>query len=519
VNGSLPARPMTPPRHRGFIGLLSCLVPSHVVASRLAAACLLIALLLASATCSQPAPEIRGASHVVFISLDTARPDHFGFMGSETVRTPRLDAFASESIVFDDYMTVVPTTLASHTTLMTGKYPYHHGTPRNGFLVNQKNQMLAETLREASFHTAGFAGSFALESRFGFSQGFDHYDEDFGVLVTPGGADQNQRLASQVTDAALAYLDETGVPEHLFLFAHYFDPHAPYTAPHPYDTMYDPAGWSGIPSISAVKRHPRFSAAEREEFARRLELQYASEISYTDEHVGRLLDGLAVRGILDDAIVVVTSDHGECMWEHGEEFDHGRTVYQATMHALCVVRLPGAEHAGTRVDAVVASIDVLPTVLEFLGLDAPVDIDGEALKLTRTALESQDSLVRFGEATKPGTDVETDERWYNLRKSRCVRDGRYKYIETPYVWTSELYDLASDTDEIVDLLSAEGAGRAEADPAAGPGPSRSELESLHLRLARALSTWTDLADPLPSRFDSSQRDETVERLRSLGYLQ
>lgn len=379
--------------------------------------------------------------------------------------------------------------------------------------------MLAETLREATFHTTGFAGSFALDSRFGFSQGFDHYDEDWDILVTPGGADQNQRLAAQVTDAALAYLDEAGIPEHLFLFAHYFDPHAPYTAPPPYDTMYDPAGWGDIPAIPAVKRDPRLSDAERAELARRLELQYASEISYTDEHVGRLLEGLAARGILDDAIVVVTSDHGECMWEHGEEFDHGRTVYQATMHALCVVRLPRAELGGTRVGAVVASIDVLPTVLGFLGLDAPADVDGEALELRREALASLDSLVRFGEATKPGTDVETDERWYNLRKSRCVRDGRHKYIETPYVWTSELYDLENDASETDDLLSAERAGVSGDSAGDSPRLSRGELESLHVRLGRELTAWTESAEPLPSHFDSSQKDETVERLRSLGYLQ
>ncbi len=270
---------------------------------------------------------------MVVISIDTARADHFGFLGSEHVRTPGLDAFVREAIVFTDYMTVVPTTLASHATLFTGKYPHHHGTPRNGFMINEANEMLAETLQEAGFHTAGFAGSFALDERFGFAQGFDHYDQDFDIYVGDNGADQNQRLAEQVTDAALAYLDEAGVPDRLFLFAHYFDPHAPYSAPAPFDTAYDPQGTHGLYPAEAIKRYEGFSPEQKERSIRRLAMQYASEVSYTDQHVARLLDDLAGRGVLDQALVVVTTDHGECLWEHGEEFDHGRTVYQATMHA------------------------------------------------------------------------------------------------------------------------------------------------------------------------------------------
>jgi len=480
---------------------------------------LLIPCLLILSSCSTPTPEIQGASHVIFISIDTARADHFGFMGSKTVRTPRLDAFAAGSIVFTDYMTVVPTTLASHTALMTGKYPLHHGTPRNGFLVNEKNEMLAEVLRAAGFHTAGFPGSFALDSRFGFAQGFEYYDEGWNILVTPGGADQNQRLASEVTDAVLDHIDSSGTPEHLFVFAHYFDPHAPYTAPPPYDTMYDPQGWSDIPPIATVKRHPSLTDEERREYARRLELQYAAEISYTDEQVGRLLDGLEARGILDDALVVVTSDHGECMWEHGEAFDHGRTVYQATMHALCMMRLPGAAMGGMRVESVVANIDVLPTVLRFLGLDIPDDVDGEVIALNAQSLGALEPRVRFGEATKPRGDVETDPTWYNIRKARCVRDGRYKYIETPYLWTAELYDLEADAREIDDLLSTDASGAAGGASSDIRRLPRGELEMLHERLAGELTAWTESARPLPSHFDSSQMDETVERLRSLGYLQ
>lgn len=456
----------------------------------------LFSLLLAS--CGGSRLDEGVPKHVVVVSIDTARADRFGFMGATDASTPRLDALASESIVFTDYMTVVPTTLVSHTSLFTGKYPHHHGTPRNGFMVNRENEMLAETLSELGFHTAGFAGSFALDERFDFAQGFDHYDQDFDVLVGESAVDQNQRLAEDVTDAALRYLDDRGVPDRLFLFVHYFDPHQPYGAPPPFDTLHDPAGRSDLVPMHALAGS---SSADIEAEARRHELQYASEISYTDEHIGRLLDGLRARGVLKDAVVVVTSDHGENMWEHGEEFDHGRTIFQATMHALCLFRLPGGLSGGQRSSWPMTNVDVLPTILSLLGAEPPDGIDGTTIDLTALAHDPP-GRARFGQATKPWRGVETDRRWVNMLKSRCIRQGPYKYIETPFLGEEELYDVAADPFETVNLLEV----------------ASTEHESVAARLRPILGEWAESADPLPSWFESSQQEETMERLRSLGYL-
>jgi arylsulfatase A-like enzyme len=485
-------------------------------------------LSLATVSCGGRDSSVDGARHVVIISIDTARADHFGFMGAAEISTPSLDALAGESVVFTDCMTVVPTTLASHTTLMTGKYPHNHGTPRNGFMVSRENEMLAEVLGDAGFHTAGFVGSFALDERFDFAQGFEHYDQEFDVLVGAGGADQNQRLAENVTQAALDHLDETGVPDRLFLFAHYFDAHRPYSAPFPFEVQYDPRGRQGLLPIhdlvSTKATAPERAARE----AGRHAMQYASEISYVDEHVGRLVDGLRSRGILDDALLVVTSDHGESLWEHGEEFDHGVSVYQSTMHSLCVFRLPGGESGGTRSTRPVANIDVLPTVLAFLGIPVPRGVDGEPLELRgeeagpgaealATRGEEQESSgdggeptgrARFGQATKPWRGVETDPRWANMLKSRCVRLGRYKYVQTPFLGTEELYDVVSDPSERTNLLGG-----------VSDGALAAEYASVVAELRPRLESWAGSAVPLPSWFESSQQEETVERLKSLGYLQ
>jgi choline-sulfatase len=440
------------------------------------------------------------ARHVVMISLDTARADHFGFVGGRDVRTPCLDALAKESIAFADYMTVVPTTLASHTSLFTGSYPHNHGTPRNGFMVNRDNEMLPEILKAAGFHTAGFAAAFALHSRFDFAQGFDHYDEQFDMSGLEG-VHQNQRRADAVTDAVFEYLDEAEDAERLFLFVHYFDPHQPYDPPAPFDTAYDSLGRSGLMLIDDFKKKHRMGRTVRERHARRYESQYAAEISYMDHHVGRLLDGLRGRGILEEALVVVTSDHGENLWDHEMKFDHGSTLYQTTMRAVCLFRLPHGRFGGTRVDQVTASIDVLPTVLQYLGIDATVEVDGEAVDL-RSAAQTGGDRTRFGQATKPLEKVETDSLWTNMLKARCVRDGRYKFIQTPYRGTEELYDVVSDPGERHNLLS-------ERSP---------KIDALAVRLRERLENWAASADPLPSVFERSKEQDTIDRLRSLGYI-
>jgi len=466
---------------------------------RVAVKALSVGIVLAALGCSV-APEPYPARHVVVISLDTTRADHFGFMGNDRVSTPELDALAQESIVFHDLMTVAPTTLASHVSLFTGKYPHHHGTPRNGFMVHPDNVMLAETLQAVGFVTAGFAGSFALDERFDFAQGFAHYDQEFSVQVGDAGADQNQRTAAEVTDAAIDYLDDRGVPERLFLFAHYFDPHDPYSAPAPFDRLYDAAGADGLPPIAELVQDETLTVQQRDEFIRRWELQYAAEISYMDHHVGRLLDELERRGILEEAILVVVSDHGENLRERPAPFDHGYGVYRPMIDAVGVVRLPGGRNGGTAVDQLVATIDLFPTLLGFLGIEQPAGIDGEAIDLGSLQLESR---TRFAQATKPAQEVETDPRWRNLRKAQCVREGRYKFISTPYRHTEELYDLQEDPREMSNLLEV-------------PSADTGELAG---RLREMLRAWSESADPLPSDFIRTQQDEAIERLKSLGYLQ
>ncbi|MEZ5974209.1 MAG: sulfatase-like hydrolase/transferase [Planctomycetota bacterium] len=189
------------------------------------------ALALLIASCGSKEPAWKGPKHILLVSLDTLRADHLGAYGNTRGLTPTMDALARQGVVFPETMAPAPTTLVSHTSMMTGRYPQNHGVVRNGFSVNADNQTLAESLAARGFHTAAFLGSFALDARFGLDQGFHVYNHDFDSLVQRG-RDQNQRSAEAVTESALEYLKGLeSAPEHLLLFVHYFDAHLPYEPP------------------------------------------------------------------------------------------------------------------------------------------------------------------------------------------------------------------------------------------------------------------------------------------------
>jgi arylsulfatase A-like enzyme len=444
------------------------------------------------------APPLRPPRHVILISLDTTRADHFGFMGNREVKTPTLDALARESVVMVDFTSAAPSTLASHTTLFTGQYPNRHGVARNGYRVNDLNRMLPEILEGYGFHTAGFVSAFVLSNRFNFAQGFDHYDQYFDQLISESQIDYVQRSAASTTDAAIRYLEDLGVPERLFLFVHYFDPHQPYAAPRSFVEMYDPSPDEPLPGLADLAKPSAGNRSARQASLERYAQRYASEISYMDREVGRLIAYLRKAGILDDAVFVVTSDHGENFWEHDVEFffQHAAWVYQTTVHSVGMIRLPDARNGGARLTTPSSNIDILPTVLDLLGAPLPNGIDGRALDLMGDRSTRDRQL--FGQATAALTPLDSS----NKRNARFVREGKYKLIQTPYMGAEALYDLESDPAETENLLSA---------------PTE-EVEETARQLRRALEGWIESADPLPSTFEGMENEDTIRKLRSLGYL-
>ncbi len=485
-------------------------------------------LLALPAACGAEDPGAPPYRHLLLISLDTTRADHIGCYGGR-VATPVLDELAATGVQFAHANTAATTTLAAHTSLMTGTWPHTHGVIRNGFVVDEANVMLAEVLRDAGFHTAAAIGSFAIAERFAIGQGFAHFDEDFADPSAPD-VYRDERSAEEVTAALLAHLDGVGdSAERLFLFAHYFDPHNPYAPPAPFDSDYSA---DGAPVTSdnddleaAASAHQRVvtgqafghaplmafgfsglaqalvgSVGQPTELDQRLADAYAGEVAYMDAAIGKLLDGLRERGLYDETLIVVVGDHGETFWEHHDFWNHGLWVYETTVHVPLLIHCPDGRYAGVQVNEPVSSIDVFPTLCELLSVPVPQRCEGVSLVSAMEGLEFERGPVFVG-ATQPFR-AEREDGWTNREKPVCVRDGPWKYVRSRYNKVEQLFHLGRDPREQNDLLRNDLRPRAAQRLAA---------------LRAALDAWEASATPLPTQFDFENAEETRRRLQGLGY--
>jgi arylsulfatase A-like enzyme/Tfp pilus assembly protein PilF len=387
---------------------------------------------------------------LLVITLDTTRADRIGAYGYAAARTPVIDRLAANGVRFEHAFAPNPTTLPSHTSLFTGLYPPSHGVRANGrYTLEGTHATLAESLAAAGYRTAAFIGAFPLDSRFGLDQGFGTYDDAVNPRTKTEGRGTAERSAAQVTDSALAWLrGGSTVDDPVFLWVHYFDPHSPYAPPEPLQ------GYDG-------------------------------EITLVDTQIGRLLGAIEKTRGLDRTLIVLTADHGESLGDHGEK-THGVFVYDATLRVPLVLTHPTLVGRPRVVDdAVVSLIDVVPTVLELLGVEIPAEVDGRHLLDDRRAtddavyFDTVEPLMQYG--------------WAPLRGLRTLRE---KLIEAP---EPEHYALDDDPGELRNRFAS-----------APPGAERLR-EELHREFGPA-----DLADLAPGT--ETVDPEVIERLASLGYV-
>jgi arylsulfatase A-like enzyme/Tfp pilus assembly protein PilF len=399
----------------------------------------------------RPAPT---GLNVVVVTLDTLRADRLGCYGFRGIETPNIDAVASEGVLFEQATSTVPLTLPSHASIFTGLIPPHHGVRDNGgFFVEAKTTTLAERMKEGGYTTGAFVGAWVLDSRWGLDQGFDVYSDRFDLskykVVNLGTV---QKKGDEVMDLALAWLE--GVKsKKFFAWVHLYDPHTPYEPPEPF-----------------LSRYPG--------------QKYLGEIAYTDHVVGRLLAWLKGAGVWDRTILVLLSDHGESLGEHGEN-THTFFVYDATQHVPLVVRTPWGDRGRSR--AQVSTVDVMPTVLDLVGLPPPPGIDGRSLA----------RLVLHPAADSPGvaySETYFTRFHFGWQHLRSLRDGQWKYIEAP---TPELYDVQQDPGETRNVYKA----------------FSRRAEDLRLRLVKMAGTGVQAA-PDEALLDP----ETLQRLSALGYV-
>jgi arylsulfatase A-like enzyme/tetratricopeptide (TPR) repeat protein len=394
----------------------------------------------------------------VLVTIDTLRADRLGVYGNPSVATPNLDRIAQQGAMALHAAAHVPLTRPSHASLFTGLYPSEHGIRDNvspplgkGFPV------LADVLQQRGFRTAAFVSSIVLSKQSGLGRGFDTYSDAFEA----GEDDVRflntiQKRGDKTVEEAIAWLRQPG--ERRFLWLHLYDPHDPYEPPEPYASRY----------------------ADR---------PYDGEVAWSDELVGRLDTALAAAGLRDDTALVVTSDHGEGLDEHGEAV-HGFFVYETTLRVPLLARGPGIT-PGTRLDAVARTIDLLPTLLDLLGLSvATPKVSGRSLAaaLRGAPLDEEPS---FGESLVPLVHY----GWSDLRSLRL---GSWKYILAP---RPELYDLEHDPGERRNVIDQQ------------PGRARSLRSGLEQHLKQE-QTALAAAD----RTTAAVPPDLLEKLGALGYV-
>jgi arylsulfatase len=468
------------------------------------------ALLALALACS--APE---RPSVVLITIDTLRADHLGCYGYARPTTPRIDALAKESLLFERAYTTLPRTTQSVASIMTGRYPKSHGARGLFTRLPATNQTLAEILKERGYATAAVVSNSFLRPGQGFEQGFDTYDNP----EERWDADS----AMAVTEGAVRWLDGRGEGGPFFLWVHYLDPHWRYTPPAPWDRAFDPDFKEPFTLYDDLDRN-RFTKGQvifgdvlTPRQVEHLVALYDGEIAASDAAVGVLLDRLArVRAPL---VVVLTSDHGESLGDHGYRFAHGEYLYESSLRVPLLIRDPDAVAAGTRTSGLSENVDVAPTILRLLGVDAMQGVEGRPLLLAQG--DAAGARRRFVPAQgRPFTHAESDFQLIHPENPRyyirgpagrwtSASDGRYKLILIPRAGDElvEMYDLERDPAEAHDVAG---------DPA---------LAGTRGRLLREVKQYSDYGAGPPGPGDGaspagpeSMTPEERARLRSLGYV-
>lgn len=457
--------------------------------------------------------------NVIVLVLDTVRADHLSLYGYKRPTSPNLERLAPEFLVCRNAISSAPWTVPSHASLFTGLYPFSHGArsflPKkirtggwsNVFTLDSKWMTLAERLDRHGYLTAGLVSNPFLSRRSGLGQGFQQYQfrANRNYLLPlrcqwlmktlfenrwRAAFDKPQQSAWQLNRRIERWLDVRG-DRPFFLFANYMDAHLPHHAPPPYCNVFP----GRLPGFSfdgpfeteiMARRRP----VKVDEVAH-LHALYDGSIQYLDHHLGRLLDGLRRRGLYENSLIVVLSDHGEYFGEHAL-LEHSKDVYEPAMAVPLMVKFPGGKPRG---DVTVRThlIDVMPTIFSELGLEVPAGAPGTDLREVtggRTLL-GENYFARVTDLRRP-----YGHRFRRVRQA--VYQGPWKYIHSTD-GSSELYDLEADPREFSNLIDE------------------------HPDVAETLRLWLEeqLAAE-PSAGDDSKPmevdEETRARLEALGYI-
>src|SRR5471032_2387503 len=388
---------------------------------------------------------------IIVISIDTLRADHLPAYGYTKVKTPAVDALAADGVVFERAYSHAPQTLPAHVSILSGQLPFETGVRDNvGFTVKSGERLLPQMLHERGFTTGGVVSAYVLRKETGISQGFDFFDGEMPPSSPELSIGQVQRDGGESEQIAEHWLSSIGTSR-AFLFLHLYEPHKPYAPPE------------------------RFKEYE----------PYDGEIAYSDEIVGRLVRYLKSHQLYDRSTIVLLSDHGEGLGDHGEQ-EHGLFVYDEAVHVPLIIKQEGNAGAGRRVADLVQHIDLVPTILDLVKAPGAGNFRGRSLK-----------PVLEGSGTLPPATIYSEALYaryhFGWSELTAVTDERYRYIKAP---REELYDLAHDPHERNNIAEAR------------PQPR----QALRSALDRVTAGATTIQAP------SEVSADARERLQALGYV-
>lgn len=442
---------------------------------------------------------------VILISIDTLRADHLGCYGYSAAVSPAIDRFRQDAVLFEQAIAQAPSTLPSHASMLSSRWPEHHGA----FFL-RKNALpgdiltLPEVLEASGYRTAAFTGGGQMAPEFGLGQGFEVYEVAGPQATTLGTTNRGLRWIEE----QLNELQE----EPFFLFLHTYEVHHPYT-PRTEDLEALAPDYQGsLPAKISKELLKRINRGERPLVPGDLDYiiaAYDAEIRSMDAALGDFFEALARKGLYDRAVIVLTSDHGEEFGERGWVGWHSHTLHDELLAVPLLIKLPKSQHAGLSVAAQVRSIDIAPTILSLLGATKPADFDGVDLRGLMEnptfdpqlpALSQQDTQLGITHASmRRGPWKLYPNRLFHMQKLQPDA-GRLDYLKGRIAWAfkaERLYDLAQDPRELNDV-----GGR--------QGDRLQNLETLRNRLLAHR--------PAPTPAAATPDRATLERLEALGYI-
>jgi len=434
------------------------------------------------------------ANNVILVTLDTTRPDFFGAWGAEGNPTPHFDALADDGVRFAQAVSSSAVTPVSHASILTGREPYGHGlrilAGPAGFRLPEEVPTLATVLAERGYATGAIHSAFPVSGIYGFDRGFDLFQDmtqEGGLAEGDDGwmkwnVGQGQRRSDATNELVMRFVDQVQAP--FFLWLHYGAPHADYFLP-PKDFLAErglEVDGRGVPTDARAR--------------------YGAEVSYVDRQFGSLVERLRERGLYDDTLIAVVADHGEGLDDGWR--DHGwaahRILYQEQIHVPLIVRVPGATR-GRDVDALVRSVDIFPTVLDYLDLPPPGELEGRSLRPLIEGSADEPRVAYADQINLWDANAKMVERRPHADFIHVLMDDQWKLIYRPsYPRRSELYAWRDDPDELKNLFQ-----------------DRNEVSIRMMKRLAEREGW--VLSPFTASGDSAMSERDMKLLGDLGYTQ